>query len=57
METSGLISKSEAERVKQLAREAEHRNLGYCFLTFSHSDEARVMLMMNTNPFFQYQQI
>ena len=52
METSGLISKSEAERVKQLAREAEHRNLGYCFLTFSHSDEARVMLMMNTNPFF-----
>lgn len=54
---SGQITKSEAETIKQLARENEHRNLGYCFLTFSHSDEARVMLLRNTNPYLQRVQI
>jgi hypothetical protein len=43
--------------MKQLARENEHRNLGYCFLTFSHSDEARVMLLKNTNPYLHGVQI
>ena len=40
-----------------MARESEHRNLGYCFLTFSHSDEARVMLLRNTNPYLHGVQI
>lgn len=41
----------------QMAREDEERNLGYCFLTFSHSDEARLMLMNNDKPYINHNPI
>lgn len=51
MVNSGEMSKSELDRMLQVSREQEMRNLGYCFLTFSHADEARMMLLKNPNPY------
>lgn len=41
------MSQSEMERVLQNTRDREMRNLGYAFVTFSHSDEARLFLIKN----------
>jgi RNA recognition motif-containing protein len=34
-----------------MASQNETRNMGYCFLTFSHADEARMMLLRFKNPY------
>jgi len=49
MVESGEITQNEYQNLVQIAREQEMRNKGYCFLTFSHSDEARLMLLKNQN--------
>lgn len=51
---NGVMSQSELDTLKSLARSEEHRNLGYCFLTFSHADEARLMLMNNPKPYINH---
>jgi hypothetical protein len=54
---SGTISKSVYEQQLQLARETEMRNLGYCFITFSHSDEAKLMLIQNKDCYMMGQKL
>ena len=57
MVTKGIINHSEADKVRQVARESEERNLGYAFVTFSHSDEARLYVMRHTNAYMQTQKV
>jgi len=45
--SKGLITQKEADLQIQIARENELVNMGYAFITFSHSDEARVFLIKN----------
>ncbi len=54
---AGVISKSVFEQQVQLARENEMRNLGYCFITFSHADEARLMLLQNKDSYLMGQKV
>lgn len=54
---SGEISKSDYDLQVQIARENEIRNLGYCFITFSHSDEARLMLLENPDAYLMGQKL
>ncbi len=49
MVDSGQITQSEYDQQVQAAREQEIRNLGYCLITYSHSDEARMMLLQYPN--------
>ena len=41
------MSRKEYELAKAQAKELDQDNLGYCFVTFSHSDEAKMMLYQN----------
>lgn len=43
--------------MKQLLNEGTDSNLGYVFLTFSHSDEARLFLLQNPTPYYNYDEI
>ena len=43
--------------MKQLLEEGTDSNLGYVFLTFSHADEARLFLLTNQMPYYEYDQI
>lgn len=52
MVDNGELSQSDLNKLLQMRQENETQNLGYCFVTFSHSDEARVMLLMNRDPYF-----
>jgi hypothetical protein len=45
MMQSGQMSKLDYERAQIIEDELMTLNRGYCFLTFSHADEARTMLM------------
>jgi len=49
MVDSGELAQSEYDTMIQVAREQEMRNKGYCFITFSHSDEARLLVLQNRN--------
>ena len=49
MVDSGELAQSEYDTMIQVAREQEIRNKGYCFITFSHSDEARLLVLQNRN--------
>ena len=40
--------------MRKLVQEGQEENLGYVFLTFSHSDEARLFLMENQKAFFDH---
>lgn len=48
----GLISQKDYNRFKKVQEEAQIRNLGYVFLTFSHADEARQFLIKSQNAYF-----
>ena len=37
--------------------EGNDLNLGYAFLTFSHADEARLFLLQNVDPYYEYDPI
>jgi hypothetical protein len=52
MVAAGELSPSELEKLLQMRRENDTQNLGYCFITFSHADEARLMLLLNKQPQF-----
>lgn len=41
------MSKDEVEKAKAYAKELDQENFGYCFITFSHTDEAKVLLFEN----------
>lgn len=47
MTQAGELSESDLQKLIQMRRENDTQNLGYCFITFSHADEARIMLLMN----------
>ena len=53
----GLITEKHASQIKQLTAESQDENLGYAFVTFSHADEARLFILENPNPFFEYDPI
>jgi hypothetical protein len=55
MVDNGMLTQTELDQMIQIARETELRNMGYCFLTFSIQDEARLMLMKNDNPYLEGQ--
>ena len=52
MVQAGELSESDLQKLTQMLRENDTQNLGYCFVTFSHADEARIMLLMNKRPKF-----
>ncbi len=43
---NGMITQREFDMLKTLEREANEVNLGYSFVTFSHSDEAKLALIL-----------
>ena len=51
MLANNLISKKEYELLKTMEREAQEVNLGYCFVTYSHTDEAKLALIMGQGMF------
>ena len=53
----GLVSKKQANQIKQLIQEGQDVNLGYAFLTFSHADEARLFMLENSNSYYGYDPI
>jgi RNA recognition motif-containing protein len=59
MMESGKMSKLDYERAKIIEDELMTLNRGYCFLTFSHADEARTMLMERGNSltYMEYQKL
>lgn len=52
MVDAGELTNSDLNKLLQIRRENETQNLGYCFITFSHADEARLMLLLNKRPQF-----
>ena len=42
----GQISKKEYDMLKVMERESQEVNMGYAFVTFSHTDEAKIALIM-----------
>ena len=50
---SGVITQSEYDLRVTADREMEEKNLGYAFITLSHSDEARIMMLSNPNPYYR----
>lgn len=42
----GILSQKEFDRLKQMQVEAQEVNLGYAFVTYSHSDEAKLALIL-----------
>ena len=53
----GMISAKQAKQMKMLLNEGSEENLGYAFLTFSHSDEARLFLMNHQLAFYEMEEI
>lgn len=53
----GLMTQDEFEKAKAYAKELDQENLGYCFITFSHTDEAKVLLFESKFTFIDYNQI
>ena len=49
MLAKGVLSQRDYDQVMKMNREANEVNLGYAFLTFSHSDEAKVAMIMSEN--------
>ena len=52
MVDAGELTEGDFTKLLQIRKENATQNLGYCFITFSHADEARLMLMQNKNPYF-----
>jgi hypothetical protein len=50
---SGAIDERAASRMRKLIQESQEENLGYLFLTFSHSDEARLFLMEHVKTYLE----
>ena len=50
---SGVITQSEYDLRVTADREQEEKNLGYALITLSHSDEARIMMLSNPNPYYR----
>ncbi len=46
MLANGMITQKEYDMLKTLEREANEVNLGYSFVTYSHSDEAKLALIL-----------
>lgn len=54
---AGIMTQSDVEQLKQFAREQQMQNKGYVFVTFSHSDEARMFLVRNSKKLLGAQEI
>ena len=54
---AGILTKKQASQLKQMMAEGNDLNLGYAFLTFSHADEARLFLLQNVDPYYEYDPI
>lgn len=46
---NGLLSQKDYDLMKKLDNEANTRNLGYAFITYSHSDEAKMAMIMSSD--------
>jgi len=42
----GAITQKELDQMTRLQKEAQEVNLGYAFVTYSHSDEAKFALVL-----------
>jgi hypothetical protein len=42
----GIISKKDYDVLLNLQRESQEVNLGYAFVTYSHSDESKIAIIM-----------
>ena len=50
----GNLDPKTAAIAKQVLLESDEENLGYCFLTFSHADEARKFILRHSLSFYNY---